>query len=76
MIINFFRNIFQKVLSWFRQFFVKSAVTNNPDSETLSLLKDPKFLSTLEQAREQKGKGGLSEEEMRRLLGIESAQDV
>jgi hypothetical protein len=45
------------------------------DQETESLSKNPKFLSIIEQARAQKGKGGMSSEEMRRWVETELSED-
>ncbi|NJK67334.1 MAG: hypothetical protein HC789_10910 [Microcoleus sp. CSU_2_2] len=65
-----------RIVNWIKKIFTKSASKRNPDSETLSLLNDPKFLSILESAKEQKGKGGFSESEMREWLEAESTSDV
>jgi hypothetical protein len=65
-----------RIVSWTAKIFNKSVGRSNPDSETLSLLNDPKFVSILESAKEQKGKGGFSESEMREWLEVESTSDV
>ncbi|WP_332987643.1 hypothetical protein [Microcoleus sp. ARI1-A2] len=65
-----------RIVSWITKIFTRSVGRNNPDSETLSLLNDPKFVSILESAKEQKGKGGFSESEMMQWLEVESTSDV
>ena len=45
------------------------------DKETEALSKNPKFLSILEQARAQKGKGGFSSQEMRRWVETELSEN-
>jgi hypothetical protein len=74
MLINFFREIFHRLIHWFTRILIKPVVVEKPDAETRSLLNDPEFLSILEQGRAQKEKGGFSEEEMKQWLKVESAK--
>jgi hypothetical protein len=65
-----------RLANWIKKIVTRPASTRNPDSETLSLLNDPKFVSILDLAKEQKGKGGFSESEMKEWLETESTSDV
>ena len=66
------------IRSWIEPFMCKDSEVNidrEDDEQSKKLSNNPQFLAIIQQAREEKGKGGLSTEEMKQWMETELSQE-